>query len=277
MKSKFLILCAIAAFVTLLCPSLASATPVDLGAAQSFAVLAGTTVTNTGPTKIYGDLGVSPGSEITGFQAPPANTVVGGTLTGFGAGLATGTIHITDTAAANAQTALTTAYNALAALPFTTHYTIPTDLGGLTLTPGVYKFDSSAGLTGILTLNFTSNPTGNFVFQIGTTLTTAPGSVGAPGSSVNVIDGSTGSGVYWQVGSSATLDTYTAFAGNILALTSISLNTGATILNGRALARNGAVTMQSNVIGTVPIPATMLLLGSGLAGLVAFRKRFKKA
>jgi hypothetical protein len=157
-------------------------------------------------------------------------------------------------------------------------------------------FSSSAQLTGTLTLDFTSNPNADFVFQIGSALTTASSSA------VNAIGGSIGSGIYWQVGTSATLGTATMFAGNILADQSITLTTGADILCGRAIALNAAVTMDTNRISNnntaedfgsgrsdfgsygfsggpapVPVPPTMLLLGSGLAGLVALRKRFKKA
>jgi len=145
----------------------------------------------------------------------------------------------------------------------------------LTLTPGVYFFASSAQLTGTLTLNTEGNPNAVFVFQIGSTLTTASNSAVVFTSSL------TDKNVYWQVGSSATLGTTTAFAGNILALTSITLNNGASIGCGSALAINGAVTMNNNVIGggcgggsTVPEPGTMSLMGSGLAILAgaAFRR-----
>ncbi|MHB9034157.1 MAG: ice-binding family protein [Anaerolineae bacterium] len=204
--------------------SLAQGSAPSLGTAQSFAVLAGTTVTNTGPTTITGDLGVSPGSAVTGF--PP--------------GTVNGAQHVADAVALQAQSDLTTAYNALAGQACTTDLT-GQDLGGLTLVPGVYCFSSSAQLTGALTLNAEGNSSAVFIFQIGSTLTTASNA------SVAFINGANPCNVYWQVGSSATIGTGTNFAGNILALTSIALQTGAN-LNGRALARNGAVTLDNNVI-----------------------------
>jgi len=232
----------------------ASAINVALGTADSFAVLAGSTVTNTGPTTVHGNLGVSPGSAITGF------------LPGIVSG---GVMHANDAVAMQAQNDLTMAYNFAAGEACGTVLT-GQDLGGLTLTPGVYCFGSSAQLTGTLTLNAQGDPNAVFVFQIGSTLTTASNS------SVGFINGGQGDSVFWQIGSSATLGTTTAFAGNILALTSITLNTGANIQCGRALARNGAVTMDTNDVsidtagcettggGAVPEPGTAALLGVGL-------------
>ena len=205
-----------------------------LGNAVPFAVLAGSAVTNVigVGTVITGDLGVSPGNFVSGF--PP--------------GVVFGTIHAGDAVAADAQTDLTTAYNNAASAPSTADLT-GIDLGFFNaanpLPPGVYTFSSSAGLTGNLTLDAGGDPTAVWIFQIGSTLTTASGS------SVTFLDGIGCPGrVYWQVGSSATLGTTTSFIGNILALTSITLTTGAEI-NGRALARNGAVTLDDNRISNV--------------------------
>ena len=198
-----------------------------LGAAGSYGVVGASTVTNTGPTVVNGDLGVSPGSAVTGF--PP--------------GTVTGTINAGNAAAANAQTAVTTAYNALTSQACNVNLT-GINLGGLTLTPGVYCFSSSAQLTGTLTLNALGNPGSVWVFQIGSTLTTASGA------SVVFINGGQSCGAFWQVGSSATLGTTTNFSGNILALASITANTGATS-SGALFARTGAVTLDSNVVSVV--------------------------
>jgi hypothetical protein len=205
-----------------------------MGSAASFAVLGGQTVTNTGPTTIFGDLGVSPGSAITGF--PP------GIVTG-------GATHAADAVALQAQSDVTIAYDALAgqACPPANDKT-GQDLGGQTLIAGVYCFSSSAQLTGTLTLDAQGNAAAVFIFQIGSTLTTASNS------SVSVINGGTACNVFWQIGSSATVGTTTQFAGNILALTSIALQTGATIVPGRALARNGEVTMDTNNVTILGCP-----------------------
>ncbi|HWQ95355.1 MAG TPA: IPTL-CTERM sorting domain-containing protein [Gammaproteobacteria bacterium] len=210
-------------------PSLALAGPSYLGTAQNFAVLGGSTVTCTGATIVTGDLGVSPGAAITGFPVPCTDT---------------GTIHTADATALTAQNDLTTAYNALASQPCNLDLT-GQDLGTVgTLTPGVYCFSSSAQLTGTLTLNALGNPNAVFIFKMGSTLTTASNA------SVSVINGGSDCGVSWQVGSSATLGTNTALKGNIVALTSITLNTGASVSGGRALARNGAVTLDTNAVSS---------------------------
>src|SRR5450830_2171852 len=205
-------------------PASAQTAP-PLGAAQSFAVLGSSTVTNTGSSVITGDLGVSPGSAVTGF--PPGLVV-------------SGTIHAADAVALAAQNSVTTAYNSLASQACTQDLT-GQDLGGKTLTAGVYCFSSSAQLTGILTLNAQGNANAVFIFKIGSTLTTASGS------SVVVTNGGSLCNVFWQVGSSATLGTTTSFVGNILALARITLTTGANA-SGRALARNGAVTLDTNTV-----------------------------
>jgi uncharacterized protein with beta-barrel porin domain len=199
----------------------------SLGTAGSFGVLAGSTVTNTGSTVINGNVGVSPGSAITGF--PP--------------GIVNGTTHAADAVAAQAQVDETNAYNVLAGRPITTNLT-GQDLGGKTLIAGVYGFNTSAQLTGTLTLNGQGNPNSVFIINIGSTLTTASGS------SILLINGAQGGNVFFRVGSSATLGTSTSFTGDILALTSITLNTSAKIICGDALAQNGAVTLDTNTITT---------------------------
>jgi outer membrane autotransporter protein len=214
-------------------PSRAQAAP-PLGTAAPFAVLAGSAVTNTGPTVLTGtaalpgDLGVSPGSSITGF--PP------GILTGPGA-----EIDDANAIAIQAQIDLITAYNNLAGRPTSVNLT-GDNLGGLTLVPGVYNFSSSAQLTGTLTLNGLGNPNAVFIFNIGSALTTASAS------DIALINGAQGANVFWRVGSSATLGTATSFTGDILALTSITLDTGAMITCGAAWAHNGAVTLDDNTI-----------------------------
>ena len=219
----------VAAGVAVLLSGAAVQAQTSLGTAQSFAVLGGSTVTNTGASVIGGDLGVSPGSAVTGF--PP------GILTPPGA------IHAADAVAAQAQVSLTTQYNALASAACTADLT-GQNLGNRTITTGVYCFSTSAQLTGPLTLDAQGNAAATFVFKIGSTLTTASNS------SVSMIGGNP-CGVMWQIGSSATLGTTTSFVGNLIALTSITLNTGANII-GRALARNGAVTLDTNNISFAP-------------------------
>lgn len=231
---------------------------VSLGTASNFEVLAGSTITSTGETVINGgDVGLSPGTSITGF--PP------------GIISAPYTMEAANGLAAQAESDLVTAYNTAAGLSPTANLT-GQDLGGLTLTPGVYFFSSSAGLTGTLTLNDEGNPNALFVFQIGSTLTTA-----ADSSVVTINSGSTPDlDIFWQVGSSATVGTDTDFEGNILAETSITMNTGATNSDGRLLAINGAVTLDANTLTTsaVPEPSSLLLLGAGLATVFVFRRRF---
>ncbi len=202
----------------------AQAASVALGSAAGFAVLGGSTVTNTGSSVISGDLGVSPGTAVTGF--PP------GKLTG-------GTMHVNDGVAAQAQRDLTTAYNDARGRSSTS--TISADLAGSTLTPGVYTSATPLGLNGDLTLDGQGDPNAVFVFQAGSTLTVSSAS------RVLLIGRAQACNVFWQIGSSATIGSTSPFAGNILALTDITLTTGAT-LSGRALARNGAVTLDTNTI-----------------------------
>jgi hypothetical protein len=229
-----------------------AATQPRLGTALNFAVLAGQTITNTGPTVITGNLGLSPGtaSSVTGF--PP--------------GSVTGTQHTADAVALQAQNDLVTAYTDAATSPTTSNLT-GQNLGGKNLTPGVYSFSSSAQLTGSLTLS----GNGVFIFRIGSTLTTASNSV------VLLRNGAQACAVYWQVGSSATLGSATHFQGNLMALTSITMVTGANILTGRALARNGALTLDTNRItppagtctttSSVPVPVPGTGAGFVLPGL----------
>ena len=205
-----------------------SITP-PMGTASHFAVLGASTVTNTGPTTLVGDLGVSPGTAITGF----------------GPGTYTGSLHAGDAVAAQAQADVGTAITAAAGEPCGTVLT-GQDLGGLTLKPGVYCFSSSAGLTGTLKLNARGNPHAAWLFQIGSTLTTASASM------VKLINGvkpTNHCNITWLVGSSATLGTTTHFLGNILAVTSITVTTGATSRGGM-YAHNGAVTLDDNHITT---------------------------
>jgi hypothetical protein len=205
----------------------AALTEAVLGSATHFAVLAGSAVTNTGPTTIEGNLGLYPG--------------LAGSLTGFPPGLVSlGTTHAGDALALQAQTDLTATYVSLAGLPCGMDLT-GKDLGGMTLTPGVYCFSSSAQLTGTLQLDAQNVGTGVFVFQIGSSLTTASNSV------VSVINAASPCNVSWQVGSSATLGTGSTMVGHVLALTSITVTTGARV-TGNVLARDGAVTLDSNDI-----------------------------
>ena len=201
-----------------------AATAVNLGTADSFAVMAGSAITNTGSSVINGNLGISPGSAVTGF--PP--------------GTINGTQEVANSAAVQAQTDLITAYNNAAGQ--TPVSTIPTELGGTTNIPGAY--DSSAGtfqITGTLTLDAAGDPSAVFIFKTASTLITAGTS------NVVLINGAQACNVFWQVGSSATLGTNSTFKGNILALTSATLTTGANV-EGRVLARNGGVTLDTNTI-----------------------------
>jgi hypothetical protein len=225
MRIKRLVLSVVVALAGFLPQSEAQPT---LGSADSYAALGGSTVTSIGGTVLNGNLGLSPGSSVTGFYPP---------------GTVNGTIDAGDAAAELAQAAALNAYTALAGKTPTENLT-GQDLGGLTLASGVYSFGSSADLTGTLTLN---GP-GVFVFQIGSTLSTASSS------SVVLGSGAQAGNVFWQVGTSATLGTDTSFYGTILADASITLDTGANIRSGRALALSAAVTLDDN---TITIPAAV--------------------
>jgi len=252
----------------------ANATAVSLGNAAPFAVLGGSTVTNTLATVVItGDVGVSPGSSITGFP-PGSGTIITSAATTLGA-----------------HNAATTAFNNL----FGESGAIDksgTNLGGLTLTPGLYSFSSSAQLTGTLTLDAQNNPNAVWVFQIGSTLTTASAS------SVVIINqaANASNGLFWEVGSSATIGATTDFEGNIVAQMDITMGAGATDDCGRLLALTGAVTLHDNTIGigctdsdvtgeggsgglsgggtggATPESGTLLLAGFGLLGLLALRR-----
>lgn len=198
-------------------------------ALSGFGVLAGTTVTNTGATTLDGDLGVAPGSAVTGFFPVDG-----------GPGTLTGSVHTNDAAAIAAQSALTAAYNDAAGRTVNS-IAVSGDLTGLTLTPGLYTSTSSLGITGDVTLDALGNPNAVFIIQAASTLTTGTGS------NIILAGGAQASNIIWQVGTSATLGTNSVFNGTILANQSITMTTG-TEFNGRALARNGAVTLDTNVI-----------------------------
>ena len=222
--------------------ALASTAP-GLGTASTYAVLAGTTVTNTGNTVLTGNLGISPGSACTGFPAP---------CTGGPGVVNGGTIHAGDAAALQAQTDLTAAYGVAASSPCNSTSLAP--WGGQTLTPGTYCQTTSPTISGNLILS----GNGVFIFKSGSTLVTAPGAT------VSVINGAQPCNVFWQVSSSATLDTTTTFVGTIMALTSITINNGATI-QGRALARNGQVSLINDRI-TAPTSCAAATVAGPPAG-----------
>ena len=199
---------------------------VALNSTSTFAILAGSGITNTGSTTVTGNMGLSPGSSIGGF--PP--------------GILVGTEHIDDSEAAQAKLDLTAAYNDAAGRTATDMVALSGNIGGLTLTPGLYKSTSSLAISsGDLTFDAKGNPNAIFIIQIASTLTTTSGRM------VILAGGASASNIFWQVGSSATFGTTSVFKGTIMAMQSITFNTGAT-LDGRALARTGAVTMAGNTI-----------------------------
>jgi len=228
--------------VVLAGPARAAPPPVLLGTADGFALLGGSAITNTGDSVVNGDLGLHPGTLVTGF--PP--------------GTVNGVQHVTDAVAAQAKTDLVTAYNDAAGRPLSA--TSPSDLGGRVLTAGVYRTGSVPllGLSGNLTLDAQGDPSAVFIFQVASTLITATDS------SVRLVNGAQACNVFWQVGSSATLGTRTAFKGTILALTSISVNDAVTV-EGRLLARNGAVTLINDTITRAPC-ATGTVVPPGTGG-----------
>jgi hypothetical protein len=291
-----LILLVVAALTVLLCPPLVLATPILGSDLASFAVLGAETVTNVPSSTIVGNVGVSPGTALPGFISVSGTAVADPQVT-------SGLVHSNTAVAASAQAQLTTVRTNLSLLGSGTLLAADLSLAG-TITPGVYTVPYGiTNLSGALTLDGQGDPNAFWLFQMPSSLITSPGS------SVSVTNTGTGAGVFWNVGSSATLDTTTSFEGNILALTSIFLKNGAAIDCGRALADTGEVTLDMNSISAfcggyglsgsglefdtggnvvdtetgavvaarVPEPSTMLLLGSGLVGLVAFRKKFKKA
>ncbi len=193
---------------------------------SGLAVLAGESITNTGATSITGDVGLSPGTSLDGF--PP--------------GAYTGVLHINDNIATQAKLDLKTAYDNAAGRTSTDIVTLSGNIGGLTLTPGLYKSTSSLAISsGDLTFDAKGNANAVFIIQIASTLTTTSGR------QVILSGGAQAKNIFWQVGSSATFGTTSVFKGTVMAMQSITFNTGAT-LDGKALARTGSITMEGNTI-----------------------------
>jgi len=229
----------------------AAVTAVNLGTASGFAVLAGSGITVAGAvnsTLITGDIGTFPTPSITGL----GNVVLSGVN------------HEGDGVTQGAKFDLATAYNDAAGRPYDVNYADGYNLIG-TLNSGVYNGSGSLFISGNLTLDAQGNSSAVWIFQTASTLITASNS------KINLINGAQANNIFWQVGSSATLGTYSEFSGSILALTSISLDAGATI-EGQALARNGAVTLNYNSIN-VPESGSAIMLGVGIVGMLRFRKR----
>lgn len=242
--NKFLVVAISFGFVSSLTGLALAATAANLGTTNSFAILAGSTITNTGSTVVNGDLGLSPGTSVTGF--PP--------------GVLNGVQYIAESVSAQAQLDLVVAYNDL--ISQSSSATIATELGGTLVIPGVYESaDGTFGITGTLTLDAQNNPDAVFIFKTTSTLITAGSSI------VTLINGAQSCNVFWQVGSSVTLGTDSTFKGNIIAMTSATLTTGANV-EGRVLTRDGAVTLDTNTV-TSPtciapiIPVIEVPTGSG--------------
>lgn len=248
------------------CASPAFGSAITLGNAASFAVLGASTVTNTGASTLSGNLGLYPGTSVTGSS----------TITLNGAS----TININNGVAQAGQADALTAYNSLQALAADATLTGDTlGTGGtvLSLTPGVYFYASSAQLTGALTLDFQGLSDQAIIIQIGSTLTTASGSM------VSIINPGSNDAVFWAVGTSAILGTTTAFIGNILADQSVTLTTGATDSCGSIIGLTGAVTMDTNTVaagcatsaapGSAPEPCSGFLLLLGFPAILLLHKR----
>jgi hypothetical protein len=248
MKWKYLVLSAVVAFAALQAQARAD---ISLGSAGSFGLLGGSGVTNTGSSVINnGNVGSSPTPAVTGFPPGVVNNGI----------LYTAADPVTAQAHTDLISAYTAAQNALGGTPG------PADLGGASLNPGIYTYASTAPWTaGTLTLDAQGDANGQWIFQIGSGLTTPAGAT------VLLLNGASADHVFWQIGSSATLGAANSFAGNILAQTSITLGGGT--LDGRALAIDGLVSITAAETVNVPEPGTLLLLVSGVVSLFASKRR----